>query len=129
MKRRFPYILLVLCVQVAGLLSRQLHFVPDGTGDMLYALMMFFIVRVIWLRWGPWKTGLVALGICYAIECSQLYHAEWIDALRATLPGRLVLGQGFLWSDLFAYFLGALLGAIGDRKLTWRHGPAPAVGA
>ena len=42
------------------------------------------------------------------IEFSQLYQAEWIRQLRATVPFNFVLGQGFLVSDLVAYVIGAL---------------------
>ena len=51
---------------------------------------------------------------------SQLYHAPWIDAIRDTLPGALVLGYGFLWSDLACYAAGVALGAgveAGDTTL------------
>ena len=34
------------------------------------------------------------------VEESQLYHASWIDSIRGTTLGALVLGHGFLWSDL-----------------------------
>jgi hypothetical protein len=47
----------------------------------------------------------------WGVEFSQLYHAPWIDAIRATPPGRLVLGNTFNWPDLFAYALGVGLGA------------------
>jgi hypothetical protein len=41
-----------------------------------------------------------------------LYHAGWIDAIRATRLGGLILGYGFLWSDLVCYAAGVGLGAI-----------------
>ena len=44
-------------------------------------------------------------------EFSQLYRAPWIDAVRATRLGALVLGQGFLWSDLWCYAAGVTLAA------------------
>jgi len=40
------------------------------------------------------------------VELSQLYQGDWINGVRGTLPGRLILGQGFLWSDLIAYAVG-----------------------
>ena len=43
---------------------------------------------------------------------SQLYHAEWIDNIRATTLGGLVLGYGFLWSDLVAYTIGVGVGFL-----------------
>jgi hypothetical protein len=60
---------------------------------------------------------LLALAFAWGVEFSQLYHAPWIDAVRATLPGRLVLGTTFNWPDLLAYALGVGLGALEDWRL------------
>ncbi|MEC1172420.1 DUF2809 domain-containing protein, partial [Bacillus paralicheniformis] len=43
-----------------------------------------------------------------------LYHAPWIDAIRAVPLGGLILGYGFLCSDLLAYVLGISAGAAGE---------------
>ena len=48
---------------------------------------------------------------CFAVEFSQLLHGPGLDALRATTPGRLVLGSGFDPRDLIAYGLGVLAAA------------------
>lgn len=90
---------------------------PAWTGDMLYALMMFFIVRVLFIRKKILFVFGLSLCICFAIECSQLYQAHWINVLRNTLPGRLVLGQGFLWTDLIAYTAEALLGGLIEKGI------------
>jgi hypothetical protein len=37
--------------------------------------------------------------------------------MRATLPGRLVLGSTFHWPDLPAYVLGVALGAWAEWRL------------
>ena len=47
-----------------------------------------------------------------AVELSQLYHAPWIDSIRHTTIGGLILGFGFLWSDLACYSLGVGLGVL-----------------
>lgn len=52
-----------------------------------------------------------------ATELSQLYHAPWIDGLRATRLGGLVLGFGFLWSDLIAHAAGVLGAAVLARAV------------
>jgi Protein of unknown function (DUF2809) len=57
----------------------------------------------------------VALGLCFAVEASQLLHAPWLDAVRATPLGHLVLGSGFDPRDLAAYAAGVLLGVVLDR--------------
>ncbi len=117
MKERSRYLALITGIIILGLLSRKTSIVPAWTGDMLYALMMFFIIRVLFIRKKIRFVFLLSLGICFAIECSQLYQAGWINALRDTLPGHLVLGQGFLWSDLIAYMAGALLGAAIEQGI------------
>ena len=53
-----------------------------------------------------------ALGYCYLIEISQIYHSPWFDALRQTRLGGLTLGRGFLWSDLISYTFGIAIGAV-----------------
>ena len=57
------------------------------------------------------KVMLAALAFSFAIEFSQLYQADWINALRRTTLGGLILGYGFLWSDLVCYTVGILIGA------------------
>jgi hypothetical protein len=83
-------------------------------GDTLYATLSFFLATLLWPSWPTWRLASVALGFCYLIELSQLYQAPWLDALRGTLPGRLVLGAGFRWDDLLCYAVGVLLAATID---------------
>ena len=84
---------------------------------------MFFVIVAIAL---PSRSTLVvagiALPICFAIELSQLYHAPWIDAIRRTLAGALVLGHGFLWSDLACYVAGVMFGASLETLVRWSGG-------
>ena len=87
-------------------------------GDILWATMLVWLFALA--RPNAKTMTLAGSAIVFAvlIECSQLYHAPWIDALRATTPGALVLGQGFLWSDLLCYAVGVALSALVDRALT-----------
>jgi hypothetical protein len=59
-----------------------------------------------------------ALGISFAVEFSQLVQVEWLERLRATRAGALVLGRGFLATDLICYAAGVALGVAGERA--WR---------
>ena len=77
--------------------------------------MFFFIVGFVLPRSSIIKVVIVALSLCFAIELSQLYHAEWIDAIRKTRIGGLILGFGFLWSDLISYGVGVTSGAILEK--------------
>ena len=58
---------------------------------------------------------IISLLTCYCIEFLQLYQSEWIIAIRKTLFGRYVLGQGFLWSDILAYTFGIVFAFLIDN--------------
>jgi hypothetical protein len=64
------------------------------------------------------------MSFCVIIEVSQLYHAPWIDSIRGTTLGALVLGHGFVWSDLACYAVGVGLGILIERSGSYdRPGP------
>lgn len=86
-------------------------------GDALWATMVFWWLALLAPRARTWALGAAAFGIAVTVEISQLVHAPWLDALRATRVGALVLGQGFLWSDLACYAVGAGLAALLDHAL------------
>lgn len=116
-KQRYKYAIIILSVIVTGLLSRQIAALPVATGDALYATMMYFIVRFCLLQSKTGKVAIISLCICFTIEFSQLYQAGWINNIRATLPGRLILGRGFLRSDLLAYVSGIVLAGLTDALM------------
>lgn len=89
-------------------------FVAAYAGDALWAAMVFWIAALLSPRSRTRTLSSVALGISFAVELSQLYHAPWIDNLRETRLGALALGHGFLWSDLVCYAAGAGSAALID---------------
>jgi hypothetical protein len=87
----------------------------DMLGDALWAMMIFFALGTVFPR-ARWTTrAAVALAICAAVETSQLYHRSWLDHLRATSLGHLVLGSGFDPRDFLSYALGVALAAGAER--------------
>jgi Protein of unknown function (DUF2809) len=115
--RRTTYAALAAATVVLGLLSRRVPGLPSGIGDALYATLIFWLIRFVSPGAARLHAGAAAIGLCFAIEVSQLYHAPWIDAVRDTRLGGLVLGHGFLASDLAWYVVGVLLGAVIERRL------------
>jgi hypothetical protein len=114
---------LLVVLPVLGLGSRSgaawlPEFVAAYAGDTLWTVMMYVTLVFIWPRLSIAQAAGWALGISFAVEISQLYHAPWIDAVRAHALGALFLGHEFLWSDLACYSVGALLAAGVDRLLT-----------
>lgn len=88
-------------------------------GDTLWALMVFVGLGIIVRTWPTlWVVG-TALCVSYAVEISQLFHGEWLDQVRQTTLGGLVLGRGFLWSDLVCYTAGVGFGAASE--LLWGY--------
>ncbi|MNK04818.1 hypothetical protein D3C87_226910 [compost metagenome] len=107
--KRIIYALLVIVVIALGIISRKVTAIPLIVGDILYAVMMFLLIKFLLIQLRYWKVGLISLSICYFIEISQLYNAPWINQIRNTTIGALVLGHGFLWSDMIAYTVGTAI--------------------
>jgi len=84
-------------------------------GDVLWATMIYFMLRFFLLNASVQKIALISIIISYAIEFSQLYKANWIDNLRHTFPGRMILGETFFWGDLVSYTAGILIGVLVDN--------------
>jgi hypothetical protein len=111
---------------IAGLASRrfpewQPEFVARFAGDALWAAMVFWILGLIAPRRSTSALAAWAVGIACAVEVSQLYRAPWIDGVRSTTVGALVLGQGFLWSDLACYAVGVGLAAALEAAMRSRR--------
>ena len=112
---RSIYLLLVIVTIIIGLSTRKLpHLFPSFIavygGDTLWALLFFLLFRIIWIKKSIWFIAVITYSFCILIECSQLYQGEWIVRLRETFPGQMLLGHGFLWSDLLCYAAGVIIG-------------------
>ena len=119
---RFIYFLAILATIALGLLSRRFPYLLPAAlgkypGDALWALMVFLGFGFLFRRSPTLVVAPAAFAFSVAIEFSQLYHAPWIDSIRATLPGRLILGSGFSWVDILAYAIGILVGAAAEFVL------------
>ncbi|AIK39202.1 MULTISPECIES: DUF2809 domain-containing protein [Bacillus] len=116
-RNRLLYAILTIIVVILGLASRKFAYALPNLlnaylGDALWALMIFIGFGFLFHKMKIKKIAFLSLLFCYGIEISQLYHADWIDNIRATTLGGLVLGYGFLWSDLLAYTIGVGTGML-----------------
>ncbi|MEW9079862.1 DUF2809 domain-containing protein [Terrisporobacter glycolicus] len=122
MTKRVVYFIITVLVMLMGLLSRKFMFIFPShiapyVGDMLWAMMVYFGFRFLFPKLELLKSFNIALIFSFAIETSQLYQAEWINIIRKTTIGGLVLGHGFLWMDLISYFIGIIIALIIDKVL------------
>ena len=119
-RRRIWLALAVFVVIVVGLASRRFPSAfpaafGSHTGDALWALMVFLGIAFLRPAMSGASVGCAALVFSFMIEIAQLYQAPWINALRATTLGHLVLGTGFQWLDLVAYTIGIVFGYLSDK--------------
>jgi glycopeptide antibiotics resistance protein len=122
MKNRIVYFVTTLVVLVIGLLSRKFMWIfpkpiAPFIGDMLWAMMVYFGFRFLFPKLDILKSLLLAILFSFSIEISQLYQANWINNIRATTLGGLVLGHGFLFEDLISYSIGIILGCFIDKSI------------
>jgi hypothetical protein len=121
--RRVWAALAVVVIVAAGLLTRSgwaalPGFVVTWGGDTLWAAMVYAILATLRPTDPVRRLALLAGGFALLIEVSQLYQADWIVAVRANRLAALVLGHGFLWSDLACYAVGVAGAALVDRVLS-----------
>lgn len=105
-----------------GLTSRAYaHLLPqyiaENAGDILWAMMVYCGIRFLFTNKPPQLAMLISLIFCFGIEFSQMYHEEWIDNIRRTTLGALILGRGFLIVDLWRYSIGVLFSFLLDRSI------------
>jgi len=119
-------LVLLIGTVALGLASRRYPallpaFVVTYAGDVLWASMVFWLLTLVRPRGEGRHLAAIAFAIAVAVETSQRYHAPWLDALRASRLGALVLGQGFLWSDIACYLVGVIVAAWMDWMLRTRR--------
>jgi hypothetical protein len=122
MKARRPRIVWLALIVVGillGLGSRRFAahlpaFVAAYAGDTLWATTAFLGFGLVMPRASTWTVALLAISTSVLVEISQLYKAHWIDSIRRTTLGSLVLDFDFACSDLACYAVGVGLGILVD---------------
>jgi hypothetical protein len=128
-RRRLQLAVAFVSVVVLGLSSRAFPVLLPAAlgkypGDALWALMVLFGIAFLRPDLRPRQLAALALGVSWLVELSQLYQAPWINSIRSTHLGHLVLGSRFHWLDMLAYPLGVSIGLILDISFFYRR-PIP----
>lgn len=116
-RTRFVYLIAAMFVVIVGLASRRYRgqlpaFLAEYAGDTLWALMLFLLVSTLMAGRPILVRAAISLALAFLVEISQLYHAPWIESIRQTTLGGLVLGFSFLWTDLVCYSIGITIGVL-----------------
>lgn len=109
-----------VAVIALGLASRQFPFLFPALlgkypGDALWALMVFLAWGFFRPRASTRHLAAFALVTSCLVEFSQLYQTPWLNSIRSTTLGHLVLGSTFSWFDIAAYAVGVLVGVVVDK--------------
>ncbi|MFC9711360.1 DUF2809 domain-containing protein [Paenibacillus sp. NPDC056933] len=112
-KGRLVYFIAVIITMMTGLASRHFgvllpDFVREHFGDALWAGMIYFGVRMVWINRSRELAMMVSLVFSWAVECSQMIQTPGLNEVRSTVLGALILGHGFLAMDLLRYAVGIL---------------------
>jgi len=110
---------LVLAYHAAG--GPGADFARTRLGGLCYVVAGVFAVLTAAPRSAPGRVALAVLAFTCAVELAQLWQPPWLQAVRATAPGRLVLGTTFAVSDFPFYGAGA---AVGYGVARWLRGRA-----
>jgi hypothetical protein len=121
-RNRLLYVGLIALVIAVGLPTRLIPeflpaFVVDYLGDALWALAIFLLIGIVFPKKRARTIFWIALAVTWGIEFSELYQADWINAIRAYKLGGLILGYTFLPSDLLMYLCGIGAGVILEKWL------------
>lgn len=121
MRLRIGYILIAIITIFLALFIRSQwsmlpYWINFWIGDFLWAIMLYWLMLGVFMPHNRLKATSYLILFCWLIETSQLWHTTWLDNVRATRLGGLLLGHGFLWSDIVAYTLGVFVAYLLSKK-------------
>jgi predicted neutral ceramidase superfamily lipid hydrolase len=118
LKARLIYLALIIITVITGLVTREFSsIIPFFIGDILWGLAVFLFVRFLFIKKSLQFAVIVSSIYATLTELSQLYQAPWIDEIRPTFFGRVMLGETFLLSDILCYLIGIGLGILVELSL------------
>jgi hypothetical protein len=92
-------------------------------GAVVYEVFWALAAGWVWPRAPAWRIGAAVFAATCALEFAQLWHPRWLQAVRRTLPGRMLIGTTFDPTDFPYYAGGSALGAALLAALRGRGGP------
>jgi glycopeptide antibiotics resistance protein len=113
----------VVLTILLGLASRKyshllFSFIAENAGDVLWAMMVYFGFRFLLVNKSMITAFLLSFLFSFGVEFSQLYQEDWMNKIRGTLLGALILGKGFLLVDLIRYSTGIVIAYNLDRLVS-----------
>jgi hypothetical protein len=92
-------------------------YLRDASGGISYVFFFILATGAVTRKASSAAIAISVLAVTCCLEFLQLWHPLWLEACRRTIPGRLLLGTTFEWTDFPPYFIGAVLGWAVSRAL------------
>ncbi len=96
--------------------------VHGSAGGLLYVVFWCMVVGAFLPRGRPGRIAWAVFGVTCLLEVAQLWHPPFLEAVRGTFPGALLLGTTFVSSDFPHYAAGTLIGWWAVRRLRGETG-------
>lgn len=130
MRQRAALLALAALVFAVGIPNRLVpgrmpYVMVQYGGDALWAIFITLMMAVLFPRVESLRLAIFCVLAEWLVEASQLYQAPWLESIRhfrvGFVPlGGLILGYGFLWSDIGAYTIGTAAGFLAERFVAHR---------
>ncbi|MGB3401863.1 MAG: DUF2809 domain-containing protein [Microcoleaceae cyanobacterium] len=85
------------------------EWINNSFGGIPYIIAWTALILLIQPHFNPKKVAFWVLIVNVFIEFLQLWHPPFLQAIRATFLGRMLLGTTFVFSDFIYYGIGCLL--------------------
>ncbi|MFN2974531.1 ribosomal maturation YjgA family protein [Terriglobus aquaticus] len=90
-------------------------------GSVLWAAMLYWVASTLLGRMRLPAVALITESGAVAVEFFKLVHTPGLERFRATLPGILLLGREFSYTDILAYTIAILCAFFLDSALRSRR--------
>ncbi len=89
----------------------------NSLGGVFYEIFWVFLVVLFQPKLSPRWVAFWVFVVTSTLEFAQLWKPLFLEIIRATLLGRLLLGTTFSWWDFPYYLIGCGLGGLGLKSL------------
>ncbi len=115
MRYRLPLLISLIFIVPFGYVVRfsqglGLPWLQDLLGSVAYEIFWILLVAFLYPQAAPLGIAIAIFLATCGVEFLQLWQPPFLQAMRSTLVGRLVLGNTFSWLDFIAYFFGSFAG-------------------
>jgi hypothetical protein len=117
--RLLASLVFIVCVGFASKFYRGWgeSWLNNSFSTIPYEIFWILLVAFVYPPASPLGSAIAVCAASCLLEFLQLWHPPLLQVLRATLPGRLILGTTFSVWDFPYYFIGSFLGLLWLRSL------------